>query len=456
MDKVSIIMPLFNAERYLTEALQSVLRQTYKEFELICVNDGSTDNTEYIITDFQSKDDRIKIITNKERLGAGPSRNKGLKEAKGEYVIFLDGDDVFEEELLEKTCIAMKRHRADIVLFEALHVSSEMIYIKKIINRSESFIRNYCESVFSVNDFELIEFPNRSNAPWNKLFLKSFLEANQLEFQDLPSSNDVYFANMALICAKRIICLDDGRVMVYVRDHFEPSRISNDRDPMCAYYAMEKLAVELSNRNMFGRFADFYYGVLAFDMLYLLRKEKDEARKKSFYCFLRNEGIAKCIQYGKETYNEVDSYYQYVLESIRNNIYESETSTAQDTYFQYYLKKNGQAVLTFINEKLKKGRKIVLWGIGINGQVFLDYLDEHIIRIFAAVDMDIEKQGSIISGYRILKPGDILQVADVIITTSKQTLWEIKDRIGCSRIEQVNLLELLKRRCEEAIYNSAQ
>lgn len=437
-------MPLFNAEKYLPEALQSVLHQTYRDFELICINDCSTDDTANILRDFQRKDTRIKIEVNEKRLGAGASRNKGLKKAKGRYVLFLDGDDVFEEELLEKAGAAMNRHRTDIVLFEAMHVPSETIYTKRVTERSGSFLRKYCKTVFSAVDFQARDFPDRSNSPWDKMFRRSFLEENKLEFQDLPSSNDVYFVNMALFCAKRIIWLEDRRVMVYARDHFEPSRISNNRDPMCAYYAMERLAKELSDRKMFGRFAGFYYYILASSVLHLLEKEKDMERKKSFYNFLRNEGISKCIQYGKENYNEVDDYYRSVLQNILDNTYETGWFDSQQTYFQFYLRKNGKEILKYINARLKEGRKIVLWGIGINGRSLLDYLEEHTVRIFAVVDTDREKQGRMINGYRILNPGDICQSADLIITTSKKILWEIKDRADYSETEQTDILMLLK------------
>ena len=83
MEKVSVIMPLFNAAKYLPEALKGILEQTYTDFELICINDCSTDDTAAILMDFQREDNRIKIMVNKERIGAGPSRNKGLKIAKG-------------------------------------------------------------------------------------------------------------------------------------------------------------------------------------------------------------------------------------------------------------------------------------------------------------------------------------------------------------------------------------
>ena len=137
MGNISVIMPLYNAAKYLPEALQSVLNQTYKDFELICINDCSTDDTGKILVDFQRRDKRIRILGNTKRLGAGPSRNRGLEAANGEYVIFLDGDDIFEEELLEKAHITMEKYHTDIVMFEyALHIPSELLYVRRTASRA--------------------------------------------------------------------------------------------------------------------------------------------------------------------------------------------------------------------------------------------------------------------------------------------------------------------------------
>ena len=134
------------------------------------------------------------------------------------------------------------------------------------------------------------------------------------------------------------------------------------------------------------------------------------------------------------------------MERILNSSCECDEAGIQETYFQYYLRKNGQAVLTFLKDELKKGRKIVLWGTGVNGRSLLAYLEEHAVRITAAADADAKKQGTVVNGYTISSPEDICQTADVIVTTSKQILWEIKDRTAHLKIEQVNLPALLREK----------
>ena len=140
---ISIIMPLFNAERFLEETLQSIANQTYRDYELICIDDASNDLTVDIVKKAQLTDERIKLLHNQKREGAASSRNKGLSQAQGEYVSFLDGDDIFDEEMLEKAYACALENNLDVIIFEYKHTSSEKIYQKQYIYRDENFKKKY-------------------------------------------------------------------------------------------------------------------------------------------------------------------------------------------------------------------------------------------------------------------------------------------------------------------------
>ena len=451
--QISSIMPLFNAEKYLPEALQSLLRQTCNDYELICVNDHSTDKTATILAQFQRTDDRIRILTNEERLGAALSRNKGLRAAAGSYVMFLDGDDIFEEELLEKACGVMEREQVDVVLFEYRHAPSETIYTKRVAEHPGSFIDNFCRRPFSAYDFDSRKFPNWSNAPYDKMFRRSFLMDNRLEFQDLPSSNDVYFAKMSLFCAKKILWLEDMRIMVYVRDHREASRISNDRDPMCVYDAMVKLLFEFKERGMSVRLAKHLYCAVTTNLSDALSREKGEERRERFYRFLHEEGAAKLIASGKEYYEAADAYDKYLLESFRNHACVTGWLHARQTYFQFWLERNGQAVLQFLRDNLEQGKRIVLWGVGSNGTKLLEYLAKQKVAIAAVTDRDTVRQGKVVNGYTIQNPDAIWEAADLVITASDSVLSELEDMTKRHKIAWMNLLALLYREEQEAFDN---
>jgi len=151
--KVSVILTVYNGEKYIYECMESVIHQTLDEIEIICIDDSSSDNTLNILGKLQNEDDRIKVISNQFNLGAGASRNKGLEIAKGEYIIFLDADDIFEKDMLEKAYSKAKRCEADICIFK------EDLFCEKI--KDDLKIENLYISV--ENQFDLLYKNNKLN-----------------------------------------------------------------------------------------------------------------------------------------------------------------------------------------------------------------------------------------------------------------------------------------------------
>lgn len=127
---VSVIMPAYNAERYIEESIASVLNQTFKNIELIIVNDYSTDNTLEIIKYISQNDNRVIVIDNATNLGCANSRNKALLEAKGEYIAFCDSDDVWESEKIKKQLNHIKNNNADMVFTAYEMIDSNGTFIK--------------------------------------------------------------------------------------------------------------------------------------------------------------------------------------------------------------------------------------------------------------------------------------------------------------------------------------
>ena len=110
--EISIIIPIYNCEKYLSRCLDSIINQTFTNIEIICINDGSTDSSLKILQDYKTKDPRIIIINqNNQKLGA--ARNRGLEIQKGNYITFIDSDDWIDNDYLEKLYNAIKTHNAD-------------------------------------------------------------------------------------------------------------------------------------------------------------------------------------------------------------------------------------------------------------------------------------------------------------------------------------------------------
>lgn len=115
MPKVSIIVPVYNAEKVLRRCLDSILNQSYKDFELIVINDGSKDKSIKIINEYKEKDNRVKVIDNKNN-GVSETRNIGIKASVGEYIQFIDSDDYIEPYMIEETLIKIEENKADSII----------------------------------------------------------------------------------------------------------------------------------------------------------------------------------------------------------------------------------------------------------------------------------------------------------------------------------------------------
>ena len=122
--KVSVIIPIYNEESHLQQCLDSVLAQTLQEIEVLCVDDGSTDRTPEMLQAYASKDTRVHVFRQQNQY-AGAARNLGMKYARGRYLSFLDGDDYFEPDMLEKMYQAAESEKLDIVICKSLQYDEE-------------------------------------------------------------------------------------------------------------------------------------------------------------------------------------------------------------------------------------------------------------------------------------------------------------------------------------------
>ena len=113
--KISIIIPVYNTEKYIKECIESIIKQTYKNIEIIIVNDGSTDNSVNIIKDYQKKYKRIKVINQKNK-GPSAARNNGIKHSEGDYILFVDSDDWIEENMVEKMINSINNKETDLII----------------------------------------------------------------------------------------------------------------------------------------------------------------------------------------------------------------------------------------------------------------------------------------------------------------------------------------------------
>lgn len=211
--KVSVILPVYNEENYIATCLKSLLNQTLKEIEIICINDGSTDNSLSILREFQQKDNRISVVE-KENEGAAIARNIGINLAKGKYLAFLDADDFFENDMLRKSYYKAEKEKAEIVVVASDAFDEQ---VQKIIKRPWTLQISYLpkKRVFSYKDMSDRVFNFTNGWAWDKLFSRKFIIENELQFQNLRTTNDLLFTFLALVKAERIVTINE--VLIHQR-----------------------------------------------------------------------------------------------------------------------------------------------------------------------------------------------------------------------------------------------
>lgn len=202
--KVSVIMPIYNAIDYLRPAIDSVIDQTLRELELICVDDGSTDGSLHVLKEYRERDPRVRIMTTQSNAGAAAARNKGLAGARGEYVIFLDADDFVEPTLLEQLYAAACSDRLDITVAKYDLYNDKKACFERTVKCDKGEIFE-TDRVVSRSTHPSIIFQCTTGYVWNKLFRRSFLVEKGLSFDsELYVFEDTYFVMTALALASAV------------------------------------------------------------------------------------------------------------------------------------------------------------------------------------------------------------------------------------------------------------
>lgn len=206
MKKISIVIPIYNAENYLAQCIDSVLAQHYENIEILCIDDGSTDCSSEIVNTFIKNDSRI-IYIKKNHTNAGETRNWGIDNCTGEYVMFLDSDDYIEPGIIQSCYTIAEKDNSDIVVFKYRLVDA--INNKGIAK--ELGIHTNKLKCFAIEELVKNKYTFTNVAVWNKLYRRSFIINNNLRFKGYESLNDMYFGIISLSLANRIsLCRQVG------------------------------------------------------------------------------------------------------------------------------------------------------------------------------------------------------------------------------------------------------
>lgn len=330
--KVSIIVPVYNTEKYLCECLDSIVNQSLKDIEIICVNDGSTDNSLEILEKYAKNDSRVKVFSI-ENSGLSVARNLGINHANGKYIGFVDSDDYVNEYMFEKLYISCELNNLDVAICkislfddETGEVNNELDYYNLGV------FEGFKKEVFNADDTTSFTCDIVVNA-YNKLYRKSFLEENSIEFPLHLLFEDEIFFIKTYLTAQRISIVNEFLYYYRLNRSGSLSYLNKDKnyvDIVCIYKKQreffkevnkyEEYKVLLANRMLFlilarytqtsPKYKETFYNVLKEDLIEILA---DEEIKNNLSLNVRDR-VSKIIE--SKDYNEFRELDQFKIFSI--------------------------------------------------------------------------------------------------------------------------------------------
>lgn len=276
MAKVSVIIPIYNSEKYLKMCIESILNQTIRDIEIIMVDDGSTDNSLEIIKNYQKKDDRI-IVLQQQNKGAGSARNYGMDQASGEYYLFLDSDDFFEPDMLEKSYELASNNQLDIVVM-GCDIYKEQHDVFEFCNYSIQKTLLPKKRVFKMSDVKKDVFKTFVGWPWDKLIRADFIKDKNIRFEEQRTTNDMYFIFIALLLANRISIIDE----VYVHYRQNEVSLSKTREYSwtCFYNSLNNIRRKMKEESIFQIYERDYINYCLHFCLWNINTLKPEIKQK--------------------------------------------------------------------------------------------------------------------------------------------------------------------------------
>lgn len=188
-DKISVIVPIYKAEKTLERCIESIINQSYKNIEIILVNDGSPDNSSDICRAYLNKDNRI-VFLEQINKGVASARNKGIEVANGKYIVFVDSDDYVDEGYIETLYKSIVEYDADLVLsgYRKVFIKSHKKQLEYSMSNKLMYIEDFLKDIFVYLDKMLIQ------TPWSKMFRKDIIDKNNIIFkEDINFGEDTFF-----------------------------------------------------------------------------------------------------------------------------------------------------------------------------------------------------------------------------------------------------------------------
>lgn len=393
MPKVSVIIPVYNVEPYLEECLNSVIRQTFPDMEILCIDDASTDHSGKLLRAYAKKDNRIRVLCNETNGGLARARNRGLGEASGEYVLFVDSDDYIEETLLEK--VLEKAPGCDVVCFDYRRMD-------RMLGWRDSHTYSLADGGYSGMGYlaEAVENGSLIYSACTKLYRRDFLERNQIRFPDGRLYEDVLFCFRCLTRAERVRSFQEKLYIYRVRQN-------------------SVMTKALTEKNV----GDYFWSVCELTKDYLASSCEKEA-EPAIEGYIR--GVCRDFIKARRKYNGSG-------EGPGAGPWDDKRYLKLYRIFSDFPVRTG-SIQDFTPEQLRAAarKKIIVYGAGDIAREVIELLDRKDLAIYGvAVSVGNTGRKSLM-GNRVLTIDQYLEVKDeslVIIGTSPRFYTEIEEEL---------------------------
>ncbi len=365
MKLVSIVVPVYNSERFIDQCIESLLTQTYRDIEIICVNDGSKDSSLAKLEALRDKDDRVTVYSKEnEGRGAASARNMGLDHAVGEYIMFLDSDDFFEPDMIELLVESAEKKQSELVICTAELFDDVKKKSGGLCKRPELALAPD-KDCFSYKDCPEHIFQIGDLLAWNKLFKKDLIDKEGLRFEPIPISDDQYVPTLALVTAQRISVVK--RAFIHYRQNSGESQCDNQpRHPEAAYAAFISIVRRMNEMGIYETVKRSYLNMTIRQMREYFDRmtEYDKAEflykkyREEIFPFMGATDLERDYFYDPR----IGDWYELIMNNSLAEVFFKATRASGDKMSTALLR------FQFPYDRVKRGSRIVLVGKGLAGR----------------------------------------------------------------------------------------
>lgn len=313
MVAISVIIPVYNVEKYLRKCLDSVVKQTFKDIEIICVDDGSSDNSPKILREYERLDSRIKVFS-QENIGVSAARNEGMRHATGDYIYFVDSDDYLVIDALERLYNIATEHSTDLIIFKLLNFENDTQFVISKRYHEMNFLSDFKKTIFNHKDIKDHIF-NLDVTPCTKFFKRELLEGIGF-YESLIFEDNIFYVDY-IFKANRIYYYDehlynrrirnDSITRSYGKNHMDIIKVTNIIfDKIKALGCYDQFKTQLFNFKMYN--------------IYLRISNISPEYKEEFFHKIKEDFLDKKDEYSKIK-TEKDNLKAIFLNILKSNTY---------------------------------------------------------------------------------------------------------------------------------------